>query len=120
MNPLTRLFRKLRLTGRPDRFNRELEEEMSFHRAEAEKSFRAEGMSPEEAHYAAARRFGNDARFRDQSHRIAGLALENILRIPASPSVSSAKIPALPRPRSSSSPSALPPASPSSASSTPP
>jgi macrolide transport system ATP-binding/permease protein len=80
MNPLTRLFRKLRLTGRPDRFNRELEEEMSFHRTEAEKSFRGEGMSPEEAHYAAARRFGNDARFRDQSHFIASLAVASILQ----------------------------------------
>jgi macrolide transport system ATP-binding/permease protein len=80
MNPLTRLFRKLRLTARPDRFNRELEEEMAFHRAQAEKSFLAEGMSPQEAHYAAARRFGNDARFRDESHGIAGLALENVLQ----------------------------------------
>jgi hypothetical protein len=80
MNPLTRLFRKFRLTARSDRFNRDLEEEMAYHRAQAEKSFIAEGMSPQEAHYAAVRHFGNDARLRDESHGIAGLALENILQ----------------------------------------
>jgi len=80
MNRLMRLFRKFRLTGRPDRFNRELEEEMAFHREEAEKSFVAEGLSSREARYAAARRFGNDARLRDESHSIAGLALESVLQ----------------------------------------
>jgi predicted permease len=79
MNPFMRLVRKLRLTGRPDRFNRELEEEMTFHRDEEEKSLRAEGLSPREARNAAARRFGNAARFRDESHSIAGLTIESVL-----------------------------------------
>jgi predicted permease len=77
---LTGILRKLRVVARSEKYNRELEEEMAFHRNEAESAFLAEGMSGQEARYAAARRFGNDVRFRDESHAIAGLGIENVLQ----------------------------------------
>ncbi len=52
MDRLSLFFNKLaRLFGR-DRFRSELDEEMAFHRAEAEKDFVADGMTPEAARYA--------------------------------------------------------------------
>jgi predicted permease len=80
LDRLTRILRKLRLVVRSEKYNRELEEEMAFHRNQAESAFLAEGMSAQEARYAAARRFGNDVRFRDESHAIAGLGIESVLQ----------------------------------------
>ncbi len=76
MNPITFLARKLALLFRRDRFRSDLDEEMAFHRAEAEKQFIAEGMSPADAHYAAARRFGNITRVRERAHETVGFKIE--------------------------------------------
>jgi macrolide transport system ATP-binding/permease protein len=80
MNWLMRFFRKLRFTASPDRVNRDLEEEMAFHRDQAEKAFIAEGMSPHEARYATAKRIGNEVRLRDEAHSITGLSFETVLQ----------------------------------------
>jgi hypothetical protein len=62
------IFRKLRILFRRDKFNRELQEEMSFHRDLAEKELIADGMAAEDAHYAARRQFGNQLRLSEESH----------------------------------------------------
>jgi predicted permease len=59
------------------RFHDDLDEEMAFHRAEAEKDLVSEGMTPDAAHTAAARRFGNAARISDQSHETVSFKFEN-------------------------------------------
>ncbi|HVH86995.1 MAG TPA: ABC transporter permease, partial [Terriglobales bacterium] len=76
MDALLRLFRKLWLLVRREQFDRELAEEMAFHREEAEKSLEAEGMSPEKARYAAARQFGNATRLKERSHQAVEFRLE--------------------------------------------
>ncbi|HEX5233849.1 MAG TPA: ABC transporter permease [Silvibacterium sp.] len=80
MDWLARTFRKFRFLAGRETFNRELEEEMTFHRAQAEKELIADGMSPEEAHFAAQRQFGNDARLRDHSQRITSLWFETSMQ----------------------------------------
>jgi macrolide transport system ATP-binding/permease protein len=55
MNSMTRMLRKLRLLAGRERFRRELEEEMIFHRGETEKEFLAQGVSADEAQFAARR-----------------------------------------------------------------
>jgi len=73
-------FRKLGKLLRREKFNRELEEEVAFHREQAEKSFRADGMAFEDARHAANRQFGNEARLRDESHETVGFWFENMLQ----------------------------------------
>jgi macrolide transport system ATP-binding/permease protein len=73
VNKLARLF------GR-DKFRSELDEEMAFHRAEAEKEFVADGMTPEAARRAAALRFGNRTRLREESHEIVGFRAETVVQ----------------------------------------
>ena len=43
MDPLARIFRKLKLLVFRGKFNRELEEEMAFHRERAEEELRSDG-----------------------------------------------------------------------------
>ena len=80
MTPLGHLLRKLRILVRRDEFNRELEEEMAFHRGETEKDLRADGMASKDARHAANRQFGNEARLRDQSQETVGFWFEGILQ----------------------------------------
>jgi len=75
-----RLLRKLQILFRRETFNRELEEEMAFHRDETEKEFRAEGLDSQEARHAANRQFGNDARLRDESHETVAFWFEGMLQ----------------------------------------
>lgn len=49
------------------KFHDELAEEMAFHRDQSEQQLRNEGMSAEEARYAAARQFGNAVQFEEKS-----------------------------------------------------
>ena len=72
MAGLQRFFRKLRLLVTRERFSRDLEDEMAFHREQAEHDRIAAGMPPGEARHAAARHFGNAARLRDQSREAWG------------------------------------------------
>jgi len=80
MDWMLRLFRKLTILIRGEKFNRELAEEMAFHRAEAEKNFRTEGMVSEDARHAANRQFGNDVRLRDESHETVAFWFEGMLQ----------------------------------------
>ena len=60
-------WRRLRFLVRRSRFDRDLEEEMQFHLAMKENERREAGVGPEEARYAARRRFGNVTRLAEDS-----------------------------------------------------
>src|ERR1035441_4915349 len=73
-------MRKLRFLFGRRRFRNELEEEMAFHREEAEQEFLAAGMSPGAAHYAAIRRFGNATRIKERSLEAVGFSFETVIQ----------------------------------------
>jgi len=77
MNPIAR---RLTLLFSRDRFRRDLDEEMAFHRAEAEKHFVAEGMSFADAHQAASRQFGNPTVLRERSQEVVGFRWETVMQ----------------------------------------
>ena len=80
MHSIFHFFRKIAILMRREKFNRELEEEMFFHRELTESELQAEGVPSGEARHAANRRFGNDARLRDQSHETVGFWFEGMLQ----------------------------------------
>jgi predicted permease len=57
-----------------------LDEEMAFHREQAEKELIAGGMAQEAAKYAAMRRFGNATRLKEKSHEAIGFEAESVLQ----------------------------------------
>jgi predicted permease len=73
-------FRKLALLFRRNRFRSELDEEMAFHRAQAEKEYVLSGMGPKAARKAAMRQFGNPVKLKEQSHEAIGFRLESVAR----------------------------------------
>ncbi len=78
MGAISRFGKKLSLLVGRGRFRRELDEEMAFHRLQAERELIAGGMPPEDARYAAKRQFGNAARLREQSHETVGFRFETV------------------------------------------
>jgi predicted permease len=80
MGWMTNSFRRLLLLVRRSKFRSELEEEMMFHRAQAQKDFEAEGMTPKAARLAAARQFGNTASLRERSHEEIGFRFETVMQ----------------------------------------
>ncbi len=76
MHGMLRLFRKLALLVRRNRFHEELADEMAFHREQTERELRAEGLAPDEARYAAARQFGNPTFLKEQSLDVIGFRIE--------------------------------------------
>ena len=78
MDSIARFFKKVGLLVRREKFNDELEEEMSFHREAKEQELRDEGMSAEAAHRAAMREFGNGTRLKEQSYEIVGFRMETV------------------------------------------
>jgi macrolide transport system ATP-binding/permease protein len=72
------LIRKLGMLLRRERFRSELDEEMAFHRAQAEKDFRAGGMTGKAARQAAARQFGNSEQLKERSSEVVGFRFETI------------------------------------------
>src|SRR5579864_5375832 len=74
------LLNKLFLLFRRKRFDSELEEEMAFHRAQAEKEFASAGMTHEQARYAAMRQFGNGARLKERSREVIGFRGETVMQ----------------------------------------
>ena len=80
MIAISRFVAKLSLLFHRTQFRTDLDEEMAFHRAQAEKDFFARGMSPEEARRAAARQFGNATQLREQSHDQVAFRAESILQ----------------------------------------
>ncbi|MGC2620484.1 MAG: ABC transporter permease [Acidobacteriaceae bacterium] len=71
-------LRRLAFLLRRERFSGELDEEMAFHREQAETEFRAAGMTAEEARFAAARQFGNATRMRERSYEVMGFRMETV------------------------------------------
>src|SRR5947209_11866878 len=78
MHSTSRFLGKFALLFGRRRFRNDLEEEMAFHRAQAEKELVADGMTPDAAHRAAALRFGNPTRLSEQSHEVVGFRAESV------------------------------------------
>jgi macrolide transport system ATP-binding/permease protein len=72
------IMRKLSLLFRRDRFRSELNEEMAFHRAQAERELVASGVSPEKAHSTAAHQFGSTTQFLEESHGFIAFRWETV------------------------------------------
>ena len=62
-----RAFRRVRFHLQRERFERELAEELRFHMEMKARDHEQQGMTPEDAKYAARRRFGNTGRIQDQT-----------------------------------------------------
>jgi len=67
ISKLSQLWRRLLFYLRREQFDRELEEEMRFHLEMKTEENLAAGVSPEDAHYAAQRQFGNQTLLREVS-----------------------------------------------------
>ena len=80
MNLMTRFLRRISLLFSRKQFAGELDEEMSFHRAQVERDLVAQGMSPTAAHSEAARQFGNPTLLREQSHAVVAFRAETVLQ----------------------------------------
>ena len=80
MNALLRLLRKIAVLVRRESFDQELQEEMAFHREQAAKEFEASGITPETAHYAAMRQFGNATLLKERSHEVMGFRAETVVQ----------------------------------------
>jgi macrolide transport system ATP-binding/permease protein len=78
MESITRFLKKIGMLLRREKFNNELDEEMSFHREQKEKELRESGVAPREAHHAAALEFGNTTRLKEQSNEIVGFRFETV------------------------------------------
>ena len=78
MNLIAQVAKKMGLLFHRNRFHSELDEEMAFHREQAEKDLLASGMSPQAAHVAAARQFGNATHLREQSHTLVAFRWESV------------------------------------------
>src|SRR5262245_54737425 len=70
INQLIQLWRRLLVFLRRDRFDRELREEMKFHLEMKAEANRKAGMSPQDARYAAERKFGNLALLQERSREM--------------------------------------------------
>jgi macrolide transport system ATP-binding/permease protein len=78
MDAIARFFKKMGMLLRREKFNSELEEEMSFHREQKERELREAGVAPEAAHHAAALEFGNPTRLKEQSYEVMGFRFETV------------------------------------------
>ncbi|MGC1298918.1 MAG: ABC transporter permease [Alloacidobacterium sp.] len=78
MQAITLFFRKLRILFTRDRFNRELDDEMAFHREQAVHEMQSEGLAATTAQHAARRQFGNDLLLKDKSHEVVGFRIESV------------------------------------------
>jgi len=80
MNPLHRFIRPLRSLFGKSRLERDMAEEMRFHLEQRAADGQADGLSPEEARYAAERKFGNVASIQEQAREGRGWRwLEHLL-----------------------------------------
>ncbi|HKD60353.1 MAG TPA: ABC transporter permease [Terracidiphilus sp.] len=75
-----KFLKRVAILFRRDRFRRELDEEMAFHRDQVERELISEGVAPATARTAAARRFGNSTRLREQSHGVVAFQWETVLQ----------------------------------------
>src|SRR5579872_2879494 len=68
MKPLAELARRLRMLFRREQFDHDMDDEMRVHLELREKEYTQNGFSPEEAHMAARKNFGNALAIREVSH----------------------------------------------------
>ena len=80
MEAITLFFRKLRILFTRDRFNSELDEEMSFHREQAQREMRSDGLPADAAQHASRRQFGNDVLLKEKSHEVVGFRIESVFQ----------------------------------------
>ncbi|MGB6687591.1 MAG: ABC transporter permease [Terracidiphilus sp.] len=80
MATMSRLVRRLAILLGRRRFRSDLDEEMAFHREQAEREYIAGGMKPEDARFAALRRFGNTMRIQEKSGEVVGFNIESIVQ----------------------------------------
>ncbi|MGA9670593.1 MAG: ABC transporter permease [Terracidiphilus sp.] len=80
MNVMRRLLSKFAILFGRERFRSQLDEEMAFHRDQAEREFVAGGMTQEAARYAAIRQFGNATRLKERSHEEVGFSFESVIQ----------------------------------------
>ncbi|HYK36568.1 ABC transporter permease [Alloacidobacterium sp.] len=78
MRSITLFLRKLRILFSQDKFNRELDEEMAFHREQAECDLQTEGIALKEARHAATKHFGNELVVKQKSHEVVGFRVESV------------------------------------------
>ncbi|HLY39984.1 MAG TPA: ABC transporter permease [Terracidiphilus sp.] len=78
MSGAIRFMRKLAIFFGRKKFRSDLDEEMALHREMAAKELVAEGMRPDEARYAAMRRFGNATRVQEHSQEAVGFRMETV------------------------------------------
>ena len=79
MESAVEFFRKLQALFRRRRFNREVDEELSFHREQIEQELRDDGVTAEDASFAARRRVGSTARIKEEMHDVVGFTLESVM-----------------------------------------
>lgn len=75
---VTQFLKKLAILLGRKRFGGELDEEMSFHRDQAERELVRDGMNREDARHAAMRQFGNATRARESAHEAVAFRLEHV------------------------------------------
>ena len=80
MNGLARFLKKFGILFGRERFRVELDEEMAFHREQAERELLAGGMAAEDARFEAMRRFGNATRLRERSQEAVGFSMETVVQ----------------------------------------
>jgi predicted permease len=73
-------MKKLSMLFGRRQFGAELDEEMAFHREQAERELISAGMPEEAARYEAKRRFGNPTRLRENSVEVIGFKAESVLQ----------------------------------------
>ena len=80
MNSLRQWLRKVFFFLRRDKFDRDLQEEMAFHREQSARDLESDGASSDAAHYAANRQFGNPPLLRDRSRDMISFGFETALQ----------------------------------------
>jgi hypothetical protein len=78
MEAILHFLRRLRVLAFRRQFNREPEEEMIFHREQAEKELQSEGIPSDVAHNVANRQFGNQTRMKEQSQEVVALGAQRL------------------------------------------
>jgi macrolide transport system ATP-binding/permease protein len=81
-NPISRLFQKLRLFARREKFDSDLAEEMAYHRELKQRDLQQAdpALTAKDARHATNREFGNDLHLRDRSRDLVGFWFETTLQ----------------------------------------
>ncbi len=80
MTSIHRFLNKLRILAHRESFDRELQEEMAYHREQKIQEFQSRGMTPQSARHAVSREFGNDTSLKEQSRDVIDFWFETTLQ----------------------------------------